>query len=167
MWLTAVAVAVACGPDKKPDSSCPASPDFVVLISADDGPLPSDTVVRLYYGGGAQDHPEEFVLADPGVPKVLFCSAADREGNKVDAGLPPPGGSAGEGGAGGAQGDRGPTVDALLCEAWSYGPAELEVETAAYPMQDRLSLNKQNGVCTVQSEFVLERPDAGVSKRRP
>lgn len=151
----------ACGPDKKPAPPCPSGPDFEVLISAEGEPLPSDTVVRLYYGAGDPEHPEEFVLADPGVPKVLFCSAADRDGNKIDGGLPEPGGGGGDGGEGGVGGGKIVTVEALLCECWSFGSAELEIVTASYPDQERVALKKKQDVCTVHSEVVLEKPDAG------
>ena len=107
--------------------------------------------------------PEEFRLASPGVQTVLFCSAATRDGQKIDGGLPTAGGNGGEGGDGGASGDKIVSVEALLCEAWSYGAAELEIETAEFPMQDRVSLKKKTGECTVHSEVELERPDAGVS----
>ncbi|HEY3499682.1 MAG TPA: hypothetical protein VGK73_33555 [Polyangiaceae bacterium] len=161
--LTYLLVLVAaCGPDKKPQQPCPTGPDFEVLISAAVGPLPSDTVVRLYYGAGDPEHPEEFVLANPGVPKVLFCSAADREGNKVDGGLPSQtAASGGDGGESGAGGEKNVTVDALLCECWSFGSAELEIVTAEYPDEERVALKKKQGVCTVTSEIVLEKPDAG------
>jgi hypothetical protein len=131
-----------------------------VLISAVGEPLPKDTVIRLYYGAGDPEHPEEFVLADPGIPKVLFCAASDRQGNKIDAGLPSQG-SGGESGAGGARGDETVSVDALSCDVWSFGAAELEIETASYPDQMRVSLTKKKGVCTVHSDVELERPDAG------
>jgi hypothetical protein len=109
-------------------------------------------VIRLFYG--AADTPEEFVLASPGVQTVLFCWASDRDRTKIDGGLP-------SGGEAGAAGDENLSVEALLCDAWSYGAAELEIETAAFPMQERVSLEKEQGVCTVKSEVKLERPDAG------
>jgi hypothetical protein len=160
--LTYFALALAaCGPDRKPAEPCPPSPDFSVLISAPGEPIPADTVIRLYYG--ANDMPEEFVLANPGVQKVLFCSAADRAGNKLPDALP----SGGGGGESGAGAEPAVTVEALLCEAWSYGPAELEIETAEFPMQERASLEKESGVCTVESEVELVRADSESEKRFP
>jgi hypothetical protein len=165
--LVSTAVAVACGSDPKPTEPCrDGRPDFELLIKAQSGPLPEDLVVRVLFSGGE----EEYVLASPGTQEVMFCKVADREGNVIDAGSPHVNGSAGaggagaegEGGAGGAPGDR--EVEALRCEIWSFGSARIEVETAAYPMQEPLELFHKKDVCTVEAEFELAMPDAGMSR---
>lgn len=150
------ALFMACGPDPRPPEPCNGKPNFAVLITAAEGPLPEDTVVRVHYGGGA---PEEFRLAEPGIQRVLFCTVTDREGNPADAGVGSgaPAGAGGEGGAATTAGE----AEALLCQLWSYGSADLEVETAEYPMQERLRLRPDDRTCTVDVELELTRGDAG------
>ena len=55
-----LALVTSCGPDPEP-ADCHGGPDFSVLIRAPDGPLPPETVVKLYYGGRAPDDVSQFV----------------------------------------------------------------------------------------------------------
>ena len=157
-------IVVACGSDPKPTEPCKEGrPDFELLIKAAVGPLPEDLVVRLEHGAGE----EEYVLANPGTPVVLFCDPSDREGNVVDAGAPQAhgGGGAGAGGAGGEGGatSRDP-VEALFCRIWSFGSARVEVETVVYPMVEPLDLTHKEDVCTGQAELELEMSDGGMMR---
>ncbi len=164
--LTGVALAPACGPDPEP-LECNGAPDFEVLVSAadEDAPLPADTVLRLYYGGRAPDDPEVLTLSDPQTPQALFCYVSTRD-RAYDPTSPALGssasttGSAGAGGEGGGGGAAGP-IEALFCRLWTDGGARLEVTTQLYGTSSlELALNK--GVCTVQSELLLEPMDAGM-----
>jgi hypothetical protein len=155
-------LAPGCGSDPRQKEPCQSGiADFEVLITAAEGPLPEDLLVRLEYGGGE----EEYLLANPGTPAVMFCVHADRDRNRLDAGAGGAGGEGGGGGEGGAAPARG--VDALLCEIWSFGSARIVVETMAYPMTLPLELTRKQDVCTVKAELELSLPDGGVGARVP
>jgi hypothetical protein len=161
-FLSLVRLSPGCGSDPHPTEPCASGiPDFEVLIQAAEGPLPEDLLVRVEYGGGE----EEYVLANPGTPVVMFCRHADRERNATDAGTGGAGGEGGGGGEGGTTNLRG--VEALLCEIWSFGSARVEVETQAYPMTMPLELTRKQEMCTVKAELELSLPDGGVGPRVP
>ena len=149
----------SCTTTPPEELDCSGKPDFDVIITALDAALPGDTVVRLAYGGGE----DEYRLASPGTPEVLFCSVADREGNSVDAGRLS--GAAGRG-SGGESGDGGAastaSAEALRCRLWTDGPAELSVETESYPNAEPLELMPRSGACTVEKGLELVPPDGGV-----
>jgi hypothetical protein len=137
-------------------------PDFEVLITAAEGSLPEDLLVRLEYGSGE----EEYLLSNPGTPVVMFCRHADRERNLLMDGGAVGNGSAGHGGGGGEGG--GPSargVEALLCKIWSYGSARVVVKTMAYPMTMPLELIRKDDVCTVKADVELSLPDGGIGPR--
>jgi hypothetical protein len=159
-FLAFLRLTPGCGSDPHPREPCQSGiADFEVLIQATDGPLPDDLVVRVEYGGGE----EEYVLAHPLTPEVMFCRHSDRDRNALmDAGAIG-NGSGGEGGGGGEGGVHG--VEALLCEIWSFGAARVEVETMAYPMTMPLELTRKQGVCTVKANIDLSLPDAGLPSR--
>jgi hypothetical protein len=155
-FLTLGWLAPGCGADRPQAPPCRSGiPDFEVLITAADGPLPEDLLVRLEYGGGE----EEYVLANPGTQAVIFCRHSDRNRNVLlgDGGA---GGEAGASGHGGAASVH--DVEALLCQIWSFGSARGVVETAAYPMTMPLELTRKQGVCTVKADLELSLPDGGV-----
>jgi hypothetical protein len=160
----------SCGPDSPP-LPCNGGPEFSVLIKAPDGPLPSDTVVKLYYGGRAPDDPEVLTVAEPLTPQALFCYPSDKNG-VYDASGPALGskaatthtqsGAAGSGAGGeGGQGAGEGAIEALACDLYTDGSARLEVVTALYGTQ-KLELALEKGVCTVKSKLVLEPMDAGM-----
>lgn len=156
-FLALVQLAPGCGSDPRQQEPCQAGiPDFEVLISASEGELPEDLLVRLEYGGGE----EEYLLANPGTPAVMFCVKADRDRNPLDAGSGGASGEGGGGGEGGAASARG--VEALLCEIWSFGSARIVVETLSYPMTPPLELTRKQDVCTVKADLELSLPDGGV-----
>lgn len=169
--LLFAALVYSCGPDSPP-LPCNGGPEFSVLIKAPDGPLPSDTVVKLYYGGRAPDDPEVLTVADPMTPQALFCYPADKNGaydasgpalgSKASA-MHTPSGGAGNGGAGGEGGQGGGdgTLVALACDLYTDGSARLEVVTTLYGTQ-KLELALEKGVCTVKSSLLLEPMDAGM-----
>jgi hypothetical protein len=160
-WLAPVLV-FSCGPDAQP-LECHGGPDFEVLITAQDLPLPADTVIRLHYGGRAFDDPEELTLADPETPQALFCYLAARDGT-YDATAPALGSDplSASGGAAGAPSTGGPggPIEALLCRLWTDGSADLDVVTQMYGTTS-VKLQTRKRVCTVESVVELAPPDAG------
>lgn len=169
--LALLALVAACGPDSPPSQCHGGDPDFSVLITAPEGPLPPDTIVKLYYGARSAEDPEVLVLAEPATPQALFCYVSDRTGT-YDKKAPAlgqqttssfsVGGAGGESGAGGASNGGTGAIEALVCKLYTDGSARLEVNTTMYdPAQLELSL--KSGVCTVSSSITLEATDAGMA----
>ena len=166
-WLVLLALVASCGPDPEPPA-CHGGPDFSVLITAPNGPLPLETVVKLYYGGRAPEDPEVLTIADPKTPQALFCYVSDKHGaydakgpalgSKSSATAQSTGGAGGEAGAGGVNDG---TIPALVCNLYTDGSARLEVVTAYYDIA-RLELALKKGVCTVESSITLESTDASM-----
>jgi hypothetical protein len=164
-----VALLMACGPDKGGPHDCSVGPnfevgpDFEVLVMAEYGPLPFDTVLRLHYGGRPFDDPEVLELADPGTPRALFCYVSDRNGVYPPDAPPlggPTNGQAGAGGEGGASYQPGEPVDALLCRLWTAGSANLDVVTEMYGTVS-LELETKKDVCVVKTTLELTLDDGG------
>jgi hypothetical protein len=153
---------LSCKDDPAQPATCGDTPDFIVIISALDAPLPLDTVVSVAYGGTGV---EECRIPNDGKRKVLFCDPSDREGNPVE----PVEGQAGEtaatagsGGEGGTGTGRPPhELEALRCELWTDGPATVTVTTELYPEVVE-PLTAKKGLCIVESEIVLQHEDGGV-----
>jgi hypothetical protein len=153
---------LSCKDDPAEPADCSDTPDFIVLVSALDAPLPADTVVSIEYGGSGM---EQDRIPDDLMHGVLFCDPSDREGNPVPANGGHGGESAasdpgGQGGAGGSPTGHG--LEALRCELWTRGPATVTVETKAYPVPPPLSLEAKKGQCTVESEIILQHDDGGM-----
>jgi hypothetical protein len=153
---------LSCNDDPVEPANCGDTPDFIVIVSALDAPLPLDTVVSVEYGGTGT---EEYRIPDDGKHQVLFCEPSDRDGNPVEAA----GGHGGEsvalpsaGGQGGAGGRPRQLFEALRCELWTRGPATVTVTTKVYPLPEPLGLKAKKGQCTVDSEIVLQHADAGM-----
>lgn len=111
--------------------------------------------MRVYYGGGDPEHPEEFRIGESAPHFVLFCDVIDGSGNVIDAGI------SGVGGEGGERNESQESVDGIRCRMWTDGSAQLEVESSAHPVQ-RLDLTPKKDECTVTTDFVLKRGDAGM-----
>ena len=115
----------ACGPDDGVDpADCEGLPvaSFRVVIVAPGSRLPADTVLRVKYGGGE----EEYRLADPQTPDVVFCRHAI-----ADGGLLSKDASVGDGG----ESDAGvslSSVEALSCKLWTNGAATATVQASGY-----------------------------------
>lgn len=124
-------------------------------ISAEDGSLARDTVVRVYYGGGDPEQPEEFRIDERAPHFVLFCEVTDAAGNVIDQEIP------GAGGEGGASPENRESVAGIRCRMWTDGSAQLEVESSEHPTQ-RLNLTPKKNECVVTTDFVLKRGDAGM-----
>lgn len=170
-WLALLALVASCGPDPEPPKCHGGAEDFSVLIQAPSGPLPPDTVVKLYYGGRAPEDPEVLTVADPQTPQALFCYVSDKNGvydangpalgSKSSAPAQSSGGVGGDAGAGGAGGIDGGSIPALVCNLYTDGSARLEVVTASYDLA-RLELALEKDVCTVKSSITLESTDASM-----
>ena len=158
-----VAVPVACGPDARPQKPCGTEPDFTVLISAVDGPLPASTKVIVTYGSGR----EEYAANSPSHPEILFCDVTDEDGVPLDGGTDPSSGGAGAGGAategdgGGPGARRKGAIEGLRCALWTQGPATIEIIAEGYP--DRVEdLKREEGSCSLTKELDLApEADAG------
>jgi hypothetical protein len=158
--LTLLLVACKEDPPTPPDCS---GPDFDVVITALDAPLPADTLVSVEYGGGEM---EEYSPTEQPECHVLFCSPSDREGNPVghggqcSSGFDGLGGAGGEtsGGAGGKA--SGGLLEGLRCKLWTDGPATVTVRTSMYPIKP-VPLSAKTGKCTVSAEIELGPDDGG------
>jgi len=137
-------------------------PDFQILVTALDIPLPPDTVVHVEYGGTQVD--EYWITDDPVGPEVAFCEESDREGNPVSGAGGDRGGSSnatgmtGEGGAGGAP--SGGTMEGLICDLWTDGPATVTILTSVFPTVE-VPLRAKKGKCTVWKEIEIGPDDGG------
>ncbi len=159
-----VAAPLACGPDARPEKPCGAEPDFTVLISAVDGPLPASVKVIVTYGSGR----EEYVASSPTRPEILFCDVTDEDGVPLDGGADPSSGAGGAGGAAGEGQGGGPSgarrkgaIEGLRCALWTQGPATIEIIAEGYP--DLVEeLKREEGSCSSTKELELApEGDAG------
>lgn len=88
----------------------PPQAQFILTIHAMVGPLPADTTLRVRWSAGAMP---EFVLNDPSTHMTLdegsnvVCEVA------ADAGTPP-------------------VLEELICELWTSGVTEIEVEATGH-----------------------------------
>lgn len=143
----------------KPPRDCPRQqPAFRILLTAEDGRLPTDTFLKVTYGSGT----DTFSFAEAGGSHEDLCC---RPWTDTDAGLPPT--TCGASATGDASRDAGPDggagPEALLCDLWSNGVAELDVTTAEYPkLAQSLSAERDEcGVRTVEVRVELRHADGG------
>ena len=135
----------ACQPEEEP-ASCPdeSPPPFFITVRANDGPLPSDTVLTLHYGGGV----EIYDLAEPDTQQsVLRCDP--------EPAVHGVGGAGGAAGAGGAPASS--ATESLTCELWIEGAATLRVSGGEYPdlSQELQGETNECGAVTVEAELIL------------
>lgn len=124
---------------------------FHVTITAKNGPLPADTVVKVAYGGGI----EEYDLASPpDQPEVVFCDRvqADAGAGQTDGGTDDAGNVA-----------SGP-VEALTCSLWTNAAATIDIDGSGYPvLEQQLEAEKDDcGIKTVEYTLVLGAGDGGI-----
>ncbi|HEY4102363.1 MAG TPA: hypothetical protein VGM44_00665 [Polyangiaceae bacterium] len=148
-WLLlSGALALGCGPDR-PDCSGPHA-DFDITLRLRDRPLSADTVVHVTYGGSGM---ESYSPSEQGVThEVVFCHLASLDGglDLDDASL----------GAAGATSQDDSGIEALNCELWTGGYAELQITTDGLtPMTYELTPRERS--CTVTQTIVLDSPDGG------
>jgi len=106
---------------------CPAGPQplFTLTVTAEGGPVPADTSVRVTWSVGEEP---AFVLGDPSTWKTL-----DDNVNvvcNVDHGQPPP-----------------KDLKALVCQLWTTGATEVEVAATGFQTHDETFTPKQIDEC--------------------
>ncbi len=144
-------VLVSCGPDRP---KCTGSnPDFKVTLKLSDRPLPEDTVVHVLYGGSGT---EDYVLAAPSTPEVVFCNPEDENGNVLDRSAD---GAAGAAGAAGSPGDEQPVAE-LGCQLWTGGYTKLHVSGTGLDSDTFYPLEPTDA-CFVVRTILLDSPDGG------
>ena len=151
----AAAPFVACGPDRRPKEPC-YGPSFKLVVTAENGPLPADTRIKVRYGGNPEGEPYE--LGKPRPPQAVSCVEDTSAG-----GAPADEGTAVAGDAAtGSNEDL--DVWKLSCGLYTQGPARLDATAAGYePIEDeQLSFHGEEN-CEVPKAFMLVplKPDAG------
>jgi hypothetical protein len=126
-----------------------------LVVSAENGPLPTDTRINVRYGGNPDGEPYE--LGKPRTPQAVSCL------EDTSGGAPAVAVTAGAGEAGtGSPEDL--DVWRLRCGLYTQGPARLDATAAGYePIDDEeLSFDREKH-CEVSKTFVLVplKPDAG------
>jgi hypothetical protein len=138
-----------CGPDQKPPPPCE-GPSLILVLTAENGPLPEDTRINVRYGGNRDGEP--YALGDTRTPQAVFCKELSTS----------PGEEApNEGGASSV--DPPPAVWTLRCRLFTQGPARLDVEAEGYESIEDASLSfDDDDRCEVEKTVVLKRLlDAG------
>ncbi len=119
---------------------CSLKPAFALTLRALDGPVPTDTLLRVKYGGGV----EEYRVSDAvQTQEVTFCQRRSEDGGAVPAGEPP---------------------SEVTCELWTQGAATIAIETSSYPRLDSSLEAEAEGRCiqTVEVTLTLGEGDGGV-----
>ncbi|MEO8906148.1 MAG: hypothetical protein ABI627_31890 [Polyangiaceae bacterium] len=147
-------VLLSCGPDRP---KCMGSnADFVVTLKLSDRALPNDLVVHVQYGGAGT---EDYVLAAPTTPEVVFCFPADENGKQIArSSAAAEGGDSGSAGVGASPGEDQP-VPEVVCSLWTGGYATLQasgtgLDATSHPLSP-------TNACIVQHTIVLDSPDGG------
>jgi hypothetical protein len=153
--MLAGVVLLGCGPDRPKCTGSNA--DFIVTLKLSDRALPSDTVVHVLYGGTGT---EDYVLAQPTTPEVVFCYPADQSGKQIEM---PASGEAGAAGAAGAAGITGGDIPVyqLVCSLWTGGYSKLSVSGTGLSADTSYELAPSDSTCVVKRTIVLDSPDGG------
>jgi hypothetical protein len=139
-----------CGPDQKPPPPCE-GPSLILVLTAENGPLPENTRINVRYGGNRDGEP--YALGDTRTPQAVFC----KELSTARAEDAP--------NAGGASStiEQPEEVWTLRCRLFTQGPARLDVEAEGYESiaDESLSFDDDDR-CEVEKMVVLKRlVDAG------
>lgn len=148
----------ACGPDEKPQTPCRGPSINLVLLTAENAPLPADTQLTVRYGGNRDGEP--YLLGQERRGPAVFCDEDHTEGGAPATTEPQP--SAGAGGASGAS-IAGEGVWKLTCGLYTQGPARLDATAEGYEPIEDLALSLEDGQrCEVEIQVELQRlTDAG------
>lgn len=124
---------------------------MILVLTAEDGPLPEGTRINVRYGGNRDGEP--YALGDTRTPQAVFC----KEMSTPRAEEAPS-----EGGAGSAIDPR-LGVWTLRCRLFTQGPARLDVAARGYESIEDQSLSfDDDNRCEVEKTVVLKRLlDAG------
>lgn len=156
-----VPVVVGCSKGDGSSQDCspppPPVPAFRLELTAD-GPLPGGTKLSVTYQG---TQVESYFVGRPAAGNEDVCC---RPGRPVgSAALPDVGCGAADGGA--DAGTDGAGIEALHCDLWTNGGAEVVITAPGYPELDRVLTAKLSadgcGVATSETRIVLLRADAG------
>ncbi|MEO8906162.1 MAG: hypothetical protein ABI627_31960 [Polyangiaceae bacterium] len=147
-------VLLSCGPDRP---KCTGSnPDFIVTLKLSDRALPNDIVVHVQYGGAGT---EDYVLAAPTTPEVVFCFPADENGKRIDrSSTAGEGGEAGSAGAVGSPNEEQP-VPEIVCSLWTGGYTTFQANGTG--LDDTSHALSPTDACIVKQTIVLDSPDGG------
>lgn len=151
--LLVAAVSVGCSSSHPQNTTCPRpQPAFRVVITAQNGPLPPDTVVTVKSGSGVESYA---LAAPPKQPKTVFCNPFAGDAGDAAADADPPDASTSARDAG--------NIDALLCLLWTNGAADVTIQGSGYPpLTETLDAQQDScGITTVDEALVLGATDAG------
>ncbi len=141
-----------CGPDQKPPPPCD-GPSLILLLTAENGPLPADTRINVRYGGNREG--EQYVLGDTRTPQAVFCKELTT----------PPGDPDADASAAAGAGPTEPEgVYTLRCRLFTQGPATLDASAEGYEtLEDEALSFDDDERCEVQKPVTLKRLlDAGL-----
>jgi hypothetical protein len=151
--LLSFGVLSACSDPSTRPNCPPPVPAFRLELTAEDGPLPPDTSLSVTYQGSQK---ESYRLSGPASGNEDVCC---RPGARLPDGVALPHV---------ACGTTAPDVgvpEAIFCELWTNGLAEVGVTGHGYPSIDRvLETRKRDrdcGVDTVDVHLALSHPDGG------
>lgn len=140
----------ACGPDKRPEEPCD-GPSFNLVVTAEDGALPSDT--RINVRSGSNQTGEAYELGQQTRGQAVFC--------EEDTTNPAGDGGASQGGAGTSE--AGSDVYALRCRLYT-GAAQLDASASGYQTITDRELSFDKKFCNVAIHVELERESADAGK---
>lgn len=144
-----IAFAWGCSQSPDPEVHCDAHPAFVVLVTVPTGTLPANTTITITFGGSGT---EMFELGADGPHHALFCDWALRDGTKI-----PQPDAATDGAA--------PLPEALSCELWTGGAANITIEGDGYQPILNMQLEAKNdascGFKTVNETLTLAPMEGG------
>lgn len=162
-WLGVLSVSgAACGPGKRPPEGCD-EPTFRLVLRAESGPLPPDTLLNVRYGSNQEGEP--YTLGKPARKQAVFCDEDTSVGgggapSDDGSGEPTPGGAAG---ASGTETPEGADVWALRCRLYTQGAATIDVTATGFePIEDYSLPFDGDDRCDVRVDVKLLplRPDA-------
>ena len=144
-----------CGPDQKPPPPCD-GPSLILVLTAENGPLPADTRINVRYGGNREGEP--YVLGDTRTPQAVFCKELTAPPADPNAE------GSGSAGAAGASPTTPEGVFTLRCRLFTQGPARLDVSAEGYQSIEDESLSFDDDErCEVEKPVTLKRLlDAGL-----
>jgi hypothetical protein len=163
-WMALPATAfAACGPDPKPGPLCNGPTFDLVVKTADDRPLPSDTRLNVRYGGNHEG--EAYALGVKPTKQAVHCDEVRTPPDRAGGGGAPSA-TTEQGGAGGAApaAMSDSPVFALSCRLYTQGPARVDVTATGYePIEEHDLPLDEDKRCQVEVEVELKvLMDAGL-----
>lgn len=170
LLAVAAAAVLGCSP-AKPSESCEGKADFTLTLTSPTDTFPSDTEIKVTFGGGSI---EAYALAGINDPEVLFCEIQTSPGpgnggggstsSEAGAGNAPSstggwghGGSTSVSPSGGTGSATNRAVHSITCEIWSGGPATITIHAGTWHTTRDFKTDPE--VCTTSEAIVLGEPD--------